>query len=537
MNAQLKSQTAELNIDQIDLDVPNDRHDVDKTQLQELADSIKVQGLINPITVFEKPRGKDEYGRFTLGCGHRRLAAHKLLKLTTIRADIRPPASIAEIRAARAIENLQRADLTPLEESEALEALVETHAGDAKRAAEAIGRPLRWVENRLALARLSPRVKQLLLDGLLTLGHAQLIARLPNHQKQEQIAGYVKGSKRKFGGKTVVDEPPASLSDCRDLVEGEQRDVSKVPWRTDVEFAGKPACDVCPMRTGNCKGLFDNPADDNPNICLDAECYQEKATLASRAVRKAGHTIAKEDLPKSEAGLEKAIEIRGKDDDVSFVKPAAAIAAAREAVENGIGKPSKKPKTPSTSQITNAEKKGELERKIDQEAWKLYHAEDNARDAFLTKAVNTVLSDIALRHMMLMMITYHSGWANCSLKRAKPVSSSEIGELLRLMKAPTVQLLEKVGKAVIESWGEKPPMEMFDDSCAIEYDQLELIAAAFDTQIPPKPLQKNLIKLARAKFADEIKAAADKKSLEGDKAKAAKKAAQAAKTKPKTKKK
>lgn len=545
MDARLSPRSEEIKISLIDLDIPNDRHETDAGQLKELADSIKVQGLISPVTVYEK-----KGGRFLLGCGHRRLAAHKLLKLDVVRAEIRAAASTAEILAARAIENLQRSDLTPLEEADACDALLENHDGDAQKAADSIGWPIRRFENRLALARLSPRVRELLDQGKLYLAHAQLIARIPDFKKQEEIAGEMKGDTRKFGGKVTIDEPPGSISRCKILVEGYQRDVSKVVWRTDLPFGGKPACDGCPSRTGNCKGLFAFQEDDNPNICLDAECFQEKSTLASRAVKKVGHTIAKEGLAKSEEGVREAIVIRGPDEKVDYVKPAAAIKASKAVV---IAKPSKR-NAIAAGKATADEKRGERKRAIEDASQELLDQALEIWKKKLEKAVSDALLTKPLRIAMLATLMLHSKFGDAGWYQARPAARDTIEKLSKLLLMPTVGNLESIVAAVTESsknadvYDDEMPSSFpfnvinagFNGQATFNDRHLELLAKALDLDVARKPVLKDFQSVAEKKLADEEvaiakKAESDARAKAGDKTKAAQKAKQRQKTKPKKK--
>lgn len=102
----------EIPVASIDRDVSNHRLVEDEERIRELAESIEAHGLQQPVRVYEK-----DGGRYTLGFGFRRLAAHELLERETIPAFVEKPASDKDIRAAQAIENLHRQDLHPLEEA------------------------------------------------------------------------------------------------------------------------------------------------------------------------------------------------------------------------------------------------------------------------------------------------------------------------------------------------------------------------------------------------------------------------------------
>jgi ParB/RepB/Spo0J family partition protein len=341
-------QLFDIKVDSILTNVSNHRLREDAERIAELAKSIDTHGLQQPIRVYQIC----ESSKVTLGFGFRRLEAFKLLKRDRIPAWVFPPAEEQEIRCAQAVENLHREDLTPLEEATACEAIVQTlidHAhGDTDAdvvgpCAAMIGRPRKWVEHRLALLRLSPRVRQMLMDGGIYLGHAQVIAQLAGYEDQEEVAGRVMA--RPVGqwerGRVKGDmRPPSSVTDARSLVQQRMRTLEKVPWRLDVEFAGKLACSACPENSANAPGLFDGDVPKKAT-CLNAACYAVKAKQAQSAVQRASNTLAKMDGVKpTPAGAKKAMAERG----VEFIQP-------RIVAE--VAKRKQQPK-----QATPAEKKG-----------------------------------------------------------------------------------------------------------------------------------------------------------------------------------
>lgn len=266
----------------IDLDVSNHRGKADPAAIAELAANIAAHGLLQPVRLYGKPGG-----RFVLGFGFRRLAAVRSLGHETIRAEVLPEAAESEIRAAQAIENLHRRDLSPLEESAACDALIQSHRGldpanALQTAAREIGRPRAWVERRLALLRLSPRCQRLLAEQRLTLGQAELIARLSDEDQQEEVAGRVSRDEQLEGGE--------SLRSTRYRVEAETSTLHDAPWALDVAFAGKPACVECPHNSANAPGLFDGDAPRKP-VCLSLACYRLKRQAAGDQVRRAAEKL------------------------------------------------------------------------------------------------------------------------------------------------------------------------------------------------------------------------------------------------------
>ncbi len=160
------------------------RKDLNPEKLQELADSIKAQGLIQPIVV-----RRISVEKYEIVAGERRWRASQLAGLTQI------PVVIKKIddRTAMAmalIENIQREDLNPLEEAEALNRLLNEFEMTHQLIAEAIGKSRTTVTNLLRLMDLHPDVKKLLLSNQLEMGHARALLSLDGN-KQVALANKV----------------------------------------------------------------------------------------------------------------------------------------------------------------------------------------------------------------------------------------------------------------------------------------------------------------------------------------------------------
>ena len=160
------------------------RKDLNPEKLQELADSIKAQGVIQPIIV-----RKISFEKYEIVAGERRWRASQLAGLTQI------PVVIKEIddRTAMAmalIENIQREDLNPLEEAEALKRLLDEFEMTHQLIAEAIGKSRTTVTNLLRLMDLHPDVKKLLLSNHLEMGHARALLSLEG-SKQVALANKI----------------------------------------------------------------------------------------------------------------------------------------------------------------------------------------------------------------------------------------------------------------------------------------------------------------------------------------------------------
>ena len=162
------------------------RKDMHPETLQELADSIKVQGVIQPIVVRMLAENKYE-----IIAGERRWRASQLAALQEV------PVVIKNIddRSAMAvalIENIQREDLNALEESEALKRLIDEFDMTHQQAADAVGKSRAMVSNLLRLLDLQAEVKTLLAKGLIEMGHARALLALENDVQIEAANKVVK---------------------------------------------------------------------------------------------------------------------------------------------------------------------------------------------------------------------------------------------------------------------------------------------------------------------------------------------------------
>ena len=165
------------------------RIDIRQDTLEDLASSIKAQGVVQPIVARPIDGGKGTQ-RFEIVVGERRWRAAQMAGLEDIPAvvrDIRDDAAIA----MALIENIQREDLNPLEESRALERLIREFELTHAEAAEAVGRSRAAVSNLLRLLELSDRVKPLLESRQIEMGHARALLGISNAVQQHDAARQV----------------------------------------------------------------------------------------------------------------------------------------------------------------------------------------------------------------------------------------------------------------------------------------------------------------------------------------------------------
>jgi ParB family transcriptional regulator, chromosome partitioning protein len=156
------------------------RQKFDDLRLEELADSIKAHGVIQPIVV--RRRG----GQYEIVAGERRWRAAQKAGLKSIPAVISDVAPEDALTVAL-VENLQREDLNPIEEAEAFHRLHEKLGYSQQEIAEAVGKDRTTVANSLRLLKLPQAVRQQVLDGELTMGHARALLALDDTAEMEKL--------------------------------------------------------------------------------------------------------------------------------------------------------------------------------------------------------------------------------------------------------------------------------------------------------------------------------------------------------------
>jgi ParB family chromosome partitioning protein len=167
------------------------RIDMRPETLQELADSIKAQGVVQPIVV--RPLHEEAAGqprRYEIIAGERRWRAAQIAGLHEIPAVVRRVPDEAAIAMAL-IENIQRENLNPLEEARALERLISEFEMTHATAAEAVGRSRAAVSNLLRLLELTEEVKHLVEHRELEMGHARALLGLENKRQQAEVGALV----------------------------------------------------------------------------------------------------------------------------------------------------------------------------------------------------------------------------------------------------------------------------------------------------------------------------------------------------------
>jgi ParB family chromosome partitioning protein len=164
-------QTRHISIEHIEPGAAQPRRAFDETELESLAESIRERGVLQPILLRRVPDGGD---RMEIIAGERRWRAAQIAGLHEIPALVREFTDTEALEIAL-IENIQRSDLTALEEAEGFQRLIDEYGHTQEDVAKAVGKSRSHIANTLRLLSLSPKAKEHLEAGLLTAGHARAL--------------------------------------------------------------------------------------------------------------------------------------------------------------------------------------------------------------------------------------------------------------------------------------------------------------------------------------------------------------------------
>ena len=165
---------------------------MDEGALYELAESIKSQGIMQPILVRKLPAGAHA-GKYEIIAGERRFRAAKLAGLTQVPVLVRE-VSDENTAIMALIENMQREDLNPLEEAQGLQRLISEFKLTHEQAAQAVGKSRSAASNLMRLLNLTPAVQDMLMAGDIDMGHARALLAV-DHAQQITLAHEIAGKK------------------------------------------------------------------------------------------------------------------------------------------------------------------------------------------------------------------------------------------------------------------------------------------------------------------------------------------------------
>lgn len=280
----LKGEHRYISLDKVFASKTNPRTHFDKAKLQELADSVKAHGVLEPVMVRPAPGQPVASGHMELIFGERRWRAAKMVMLPEIPCIVKPMTD-EQVCEVQVIENVQRDDLHPLEEARGYHELAHTFKHTIADIAGKVGKSPSYVRNRMKLLELEKTVQQRFLEGKLSPSVALLIARIPVKALQPKAAKecieYGNGMRTETARSHIERRYMTDLA-------GAEFDTKDA---TLVVDAG--ACTECPKRTGNQPELFEDIKDGD--VCTDPVCFKNKSEAHGQriiiAARKAGQTV------------------------------------------------------------------------------------------------------------------------------------------------------------------------------------------------------------------------------------------------------
>lgn len=256
------------------------RKHFDKAALDELAESIRKVGLLQPIIA------RPVNGHFEVVAGERRLIASKAAGLSAISVDVRALTE-EQVIYIQLVENLQREGLHPLAEAEGYEKL-QGFGHSADEIADKLGKSKGYVYGRIKLLALGPAAREAFYRGELSASTALLLARIPVASVQREAVGKITQGR--------YDNAPMSFREARDFIEREYMlRLGDAPFPTgNAELLPKAgACGPCPKRTGNQAELFADIK--SADVCSDPVCFKLKreawAKLQIAQAKEAGRKV------------------------------------------------------------------------------------------------------------------------------------------------------------------------------------------------------------------------------------------------------
>ena len=227
----------------------NYRKKIDKTGLDELTESVRQRGILQPIIV----RPVKGNGTYEIIAGHRRYQAATAAGLTTIPAVIEEFDDEAALEVA-ITENSQREDVNPIDEALGFKRMMDTGA-EVETIAAKIGRTAAYVLGRVKLLDLCKEARQAILKGKISLGHAQVLLRLRSKNEQKGLLS------------VMMQGDGMTVSGAKSIVRRHSLNLKDAPFDTEH-------CISCTYRSGNQAMLF--PELKDTDECSDPTCYSKK---------------------------------------------------------------------------------------------------------------------------------------------------------------------------------------------------------------------------------------------------------------------
>jgi ParB/RepB/Spo0J family partition protein len=289
-------QTTLIALDQLCESPFNPRRTFSEAALQDLAETMKppTGSVLQPIVVRHRPEGAVP---FEIVFGHRRVRAARLAGLAGVPALVRDLTD-EEVKRAQIVENLQREDVSAIEEADGLNALRHEHGISIEALMKQTGKSRTYIFNRLKLATAHEVVRQAVRDGHVGADLAQDVARVPQVLQPQALQDVTYPDHR--DGKTV--RVGRGVREARNvLAQRYQLKLAGAPFDTMSLklLPGVLACDACPRNSRNEPTLADELGAD---VCTDPDCFEAKsAAHAAQAVataRKKGRPVVEGDAAK-----------------------------------------------------------------------------------------------------------------------------------------------------------------------------------------------------------------------------------------------
>lgn len=255
------SEFKELKLSELVASSTNPRTEFEETSLNELAESIKAHGVLQPIIARVHP---EDSKKFEVVCGERRFRASKLAKQKTIPASIRV-LNDDEVFEIQIIENLERKDVHPMDEAVAFRRMLDSGKYSMEDIAAKVAKNLTFVAQRLKLNDLIPELKEDFLKGEFGVGHAVLFARINPERQKDFFETLGTWQNPGYG----------SVSKLKEYLEERSEDLDDAIFPLDDPMLNLEAgaCLNCPKRTANNPVLFPEIED---NLCMDSVCFSKK---------------------------------------------------------------------------------------------------------------------------------------------------------------------------------------------------------------------------------------------------------------------
>lgn len=249
----------------------NPRQRFEEKPMKDLVESVREHGILQPILVRDRQQPGDAPGsRYEIVAGARRFRAAREAGLLEVPCIVRELTDKQTLEV-QFVENLQRADLHPLDEGYGYKRLHDEHAYTVEHLAAKLGKSIGYVYGRMQLAKLPVKAQTLFFDGQIDLSHAQLVARIPVAEMADKAAAAI--AKGDHSG------VPMTYRSAVDYVRRNfQCNLKDAPFPTQdrdlVPDAGP--CGRCPKRTGNQKDLFGGADGVGADVCTDPGCFELK---------------------------------------------------------------------------------------------------------------------------------------------------------------------------------------------------------------------------------------------------------------------